>query len=626
MDSKAFIRWALDDARTVEERYTTELLVEQGEIFWCLQRQVPVKTTFAERMERNRERELNPAYDPRYSEESLIRAAEHLVQAKDWNLDSQRPIRSVEPLRFLTSLESFAMHRNSEVADYSPLAELPALRVLKIGWFTNPLGQRHCEDYTFLARCTALRELMVGFNAHWPDFTGLGSLSQLETLTLSGNLLAMPRGITFPNVRRAYFHCHAPRGAECCRPPATPRLRNPHPRRRRIARWHREDAQLAQSHAARPLPQLRTAHRPLGELTWLNVEPVGHLDTPHIPRDVAPLARLPKLHYFGIGSKLFTPENRCMPDMPRDYSPLVEAPALHEVAVRACPPVEMEVAAISAGLLPWDDLFLAPEPRPLPTLRMIVAPDSYAPPYRDEHRLPGETGLIDEGLRECEERWVSAYIRNILREYIGHRDWGTLGVTGLSHAMHLTIESFEVVEKLPDILDIVRQALARLRHEYIGTLNISLRIPPPKPSAAQKQLETQFRTAEDEWDFKQRQRDHLEYLDRLHQLELKQQQGQEIDPGEFSPTEPDPYPERPSESDEEDEDEGDGEGNIAIEKKPDPPAHFFDDEEHPLARNYYLWARFTLEEVWFQPRNRGLAIHLMQREPDLDIPDEEKKE
>ena len=30
MDSEDFIRWALDPARTVEERYTTELLVEQS--------------------------------------------------------------------------------------------------------------------------------------------------------------------------------------------------------------------------------------------------------------------------------------------------------------------------------------------------------------------------------------------------------------------------------------------------------------------------------------------------------------------------------------------------------------------------------------------------------------------
>lgn len=623
MDKEAFIRWALDDARTVEERYTVELLVEQGESCWYAKRQIFKLMTIDERMERNRERELNPAYEPRYSEESLVRAVEHLAVAKDWNLDGQRPIRSVEAFRFLTSLESFALHHHSEVTDYSPLAELPALRVLKIGYPGAFFSHVHCEDYTFLARCPALRELMLCFNAHWPDLTGLdgtGALAQIETLTLSGNLLAMPRGAAFPNVRRAHFHCMPLAARNVADLPHLPAC---------------EIFTLAGAQSLEgidKMPNLRNltllgpfrSFAPLtalSELTWLNVEPLGHLDPPRMPRDIAPLARLPRLHYFGIGSKIFTPENRCLPDMPRDYSPLAEAPTLREIAVRACPPVEMEVAAISAGLLPWDDLFLAPEPRPLPPLRMNIAPDSHAPPYREEHRAPGETGLIDEGLRECEGRWVSAFTRNIIREYIGHRDWGTLDAGGLSRSMHLTIESFEVVEKLPDILDLMRQAFARLRHEYISTFNISLRIPPPETSPAQKQLETQFRTAEDDWDFQQRQRDHMEYLERLHQLELKKQQGQEIDPDEFSPAERDPYPERTPEPDEDEEDD-DGEGDIAVEKKPDPPRLFVGDDDHPLAGNYCLWGRLTLGEVWFHPRNRGLAIHLMQRQPDLDLPDE----
>ena len=33
MDTEAFIRWALDDTRTVEDRYTVELLVENGDAF-----------------------------------------------------------------------------------------------------------------------------------------------------------------------------------------------------------------------------------------------------------------------------------------------------------------------------------------------------------------------------------------------------------------------------------------------------------------------------------------------------------------------------------------------------------------------------------------------------------------
>ena len=36
---------------------------------------------------------------------------------------------------------------------------------------------------------------------------------------------------------------------------------------------------------------------------------------------------------------------------------------LRELHVSGCPPLEMEAAIVNAGLRPWDDLLLAPEPR-----------------------------------------------------------------------------------------------------------------------------------------------------------------------------------------------------------------------------------------------------------------------
>jgi len=55
MDSEAFIRWALDKARTVEERYTTELLVEQGVSWWNSRRQIYQREGYEARRERQRQ-------------------------------------------------------------------------------------------------------------------------------------------------------------------------------------------------------------------------------------------------------------------------------------------------------------------------------------------------------------------------------------------------------------------------------------------------------------------------------------------------------------------------------------------------------------------------------------------
>jgi hypothetical protein len=40
MDAEAFIRWALDDARTLEDRYKIELLVDLGVARWYSKRKI----------------------------------------------------------------------------------------------------------------------------------------------------------------------------------------------------------------------------------------------------------------------------------------------------------------------------------------------------------------------------------------------------------------------------------------------------------------------------------------------------------------------------------------------------------------------------------------------------------
>ena len=62
---------------------------------------------------------------------------------------------------------------------------------------------------------------------------------------------------------------------------------------------------------------------------------------------------------------------------------------------------------------------------------------------------------------------------------------------------------------------------------------------------------------------------------------------------------------------------------MAVKKKPDPPPSWFD-TDHPLADQYNMMGVLTLSEVWFSTRSRDLAIYLMHRQPDEDIPEEPK--
>src|SRR4051794_31977598 len=107
-DPEAFIRWAIADARSLEERYTTELLVEEADYMWHLKNNVRHRGTIDQTMARERERFLNPAYQPSYSETSVRRAAEVIAVQREWQLATwaykDRPVRDIAVLRFMPAL------------------------------------------------------------------------------------------------------------------------------------------------------------------------------------------------------------------------------------------------------------------------------------------------------------------------------------------------------------------------------------------------------------------------------------------------------------------------------------------------------------------------------------------
>src|SRR6266446_6704802 len=146
METEAFIRWALDDRRTIEERYTTELLVELAVDRWHWKHKTGRATKWQEKRERDRQRKLNPAYQPSYSEMSLRRAAEMFPDQTETDLghsvSSSRPVRDLAVLPFFPWIEKVTA--GGQVADCAFFAELPCLRTLGFSGSA-------CEDYRPLA-------------------------------------------------------------------------------------------------------------------------------------------------------------------------------------------------------------------------------------------------------------------------------------------------------------------------------------------------------------------------------------------------------------------------------------------------------------------------------------------
>ncbi|KAF0179335.1 MAG: hypothetical protein FD161_1434 [Limisphaerales bacterium] len=608
MDPEVFVRWTLDDARTLEERYTTELLVEECIPTWRWRHKIYRQDPYDACIERKRQRALNPAYQPTYSEESLRRTAEVLPELKSWNHYcgyDERPVRDLKVFRFAPAIEDFRLMR-AELVDLSPLFDLPRLRKLS---FSSML----CEDLGQLGRLHQLRALSLDLERNWPALAGLEKLAQLETISLKGNLLAFPPGISWPNVR-----C----GSLLCEPLAA---RNVHdlPQLPAVEFLTLNGVERLDGIAAfTRLRNLTLEARvrdfaPLADLPHLTSF-ICHADE---PRDVSPLVRVPRLTFisFDLGHK-----RRVVPIAPRDLSPLTDCPHLRTLHVGEGDPLTSEAAAINAGLPSWEDQLLAETPRVLPPLKFAIAPWKHHPPRPAPVPEPGEFDLPDVGLCQCQGAWLSRYLTRVVSEGLDDPDWGEVGADAASRSFHATVESYGVVERFAEIVHWFRVAMTRLRREYHGQIMICLKVPPLKATPAQQEMERKFRDAQEQAEWENRRREREEYLQRLHRYELKKQEGMTIKPEEFAPGDALPLPPPPWESDSEDEDDADGEGDVAVKEKPDPPPSY-DDGEHPLADNYRLMVHLSLAEAWFAPHHRDLAIYLMRRQPDLDIPDEKEE-
>jgi hypothetical protein len=613
MDQAAFIRWALDDARTVEERYTTELLVELGVSRWNARHKIYRSLSLEQIMERNRQRYLNPAYEPRYTAAEVEKAAEALPEFKECvSLGGgyqQRPIRDLKVLAFLTQLEMFWLS-GSEVADVSVFAQLPNLRVLKF-------SSERCLDWRPLAECRALRELELGLDqswwhghTHWPDVTGLERLEQLEKLSLTGNLLMFAPGVCWPKVRTATLRCQPLAAPDLRRLPQLPACEL-----LTLAGVERLDG-IGLFPRLRNL-KLETGVRdfaPLAALEQLTCFECNAFE----PHDVSPLARLPRLQVAAFDTRF---KSTLHLPAPRDFAVLAESPSLRELHVAGCPPVEAEVRMVNSLLTKWNDELLAPAPRPVPdALRFIVAPWKLHPRHNEVITDPEDNGLPDEGLRAAEGRWVARFAAQAISARLGCADWGEATADALCRRLGVEIQAFAVVEKLPEIVAATRSVLAQLRHEYKATIQIHLKSPELKPTPEREQLEQQFRERQEEEEAKIREQEQKELLERLHRYELKKQLGEVIKPEDFAPP-PRPVPPPDDEPEEMDDDDGYGDGDVKVEKKPDPPQLFLDDE-HPLAENYRLYGVLTLAEFWVGNHHRDIAVYLMGRKPDQEFPEE----
>jgi hypothetical protein len=513
-------------------------------------------------------------------------------------------------------LEEVSLSR-TEIADVSPLATLPRLRKLQF-------GSSACKDLRPLGRCTSLRDLRLNLLRHWPDVRGIGDLPELEMLHLEGNLLVFERAV-FRKAKFARLKCEPLEARSVRDLPQVPEC---------------EFLSLGGVETLEGLeafPKLRNftlesateSFEPLTRMQHLTCVTAQDFE----PLDVAPLVRVPGLQFvcFNTGFKTRVP-----PIKPRDLAPLVEAPALRELEVLGNKLLTIEAGAIQAGLPFWDDLYLLPEPRPLPPWRLVACPYQKIPLDHQADRSPGAAELVDLGLRRREVRWAQRLLERAIDRKLGTTDWweredheSFLDIYG-SHfdspprrSIDLEFQSFGLLDKIPLVAEVIRETLARLRPAYHVALNVRLRSPRLKPTRAQIELEKKRQRERDDEEYEREHKEREDYLERLHRYELSKQQGAAIKPEEFAPAAPTP-PADPAPEEDEDDDTA-NEADVAVKKKPDPAEDLRDEDEHPHAEAYRLHAHFILDGCYVPVQQKGVAEYLFRQPCNEVIQDDERE-
>ncbi len=586
-----FYQWTIDPARTSDELYTAELLIEHGWRLYRHKHKHPFEFNWDAIHRLRRERDENPAYRSRIARAHLEGTVEMWADIKVMPdaCGSERPIRDLSALRFFPHIEEISIHC-CEVADLSPIVGLRSLRRLNLAEYISPVGHA-LVDLSPIAGMPQLAEVKLNLDSPWPDLSALATLPALRELNFTGNLLALAAVHSLPAVETAGFDC----GQYWTTP-------------------------LRDLHGLPAMPCVRQLW--VGKNSCINLTGTTTLDGverfPHLVnltisgvfRDLRPLEALRELTYLSLASELCTDlrplatlpclrEITLIRERPLDIEPLAAAPALREVSLPRCLILETELGALHAGLPPWSEDFLAPEPRPLPPLRWFrydakndesnLIHGNMADSNPREKRYAG-----DPALRSAESRWISAEIRRRLDALLGE-GWNTS-----PSIYNLIIQRFQDVQRLPEIVECLRHFSAACLDPLRYFVSVEPHGDIPKDGWGRRRKRepgsldwldhgtTLDEEIQEREEHRRHREEHLRRLEREHRHEILRQQGHPIDPKDFSPPTgidglgaPEPLPDEPEDdapagaasagfdTNEGDEDEEEG-GGIA-EPPPPPP-------------------------------------------------------
>lgn len=613
--SDDFLTWARDPGRTLEERYGLLRLVE-----FAIHRYGPRDDKAYldfDRIRKMREaRRFNPAYSPTIDDAKLEITARHLAEIEALDLDEwgdERPIRNLDFLAFMPGLKELKL-RGIEIDRLDCLRHLPALHTLTI-------RSDEVEDYSALATCRELRELIIATAHPWPVLSGIETLPCLEILRWQSDGRALVGVPELPALKFMQLgKMSTNRDLSLC-------LRDFHQLPEMPLLEHFEGGPLYRLDGIGRYPRLR----------YLLIQ--GHF------KSLEPLADLPALTHLRLESDRIQSLERlsAMPrlfhlallsERPQDWTPLMDLEPLREVYHFHDIHSSFDLGTLRMLMPSLDEVFALPEPRALAPMCLRVLGKNDTKQGSDKPfspRFPDGPGGWDgnAGMQGSEARWGERHFHEALRqggwlklqgvridmnEVTRFELFSAYSYPKFSRSVGVTILKSEAIGRIRGIFECLRGALALTRYPW--QVHITLNVDPdadewdeswkttPEKSYAEEMVEVE-RNLEHK-----RLRNQIRYNDELR-LKLHEELGN--DPGEFRPS-PLPSDDPDGELDDEDEPEDDDsdEGGIA---EYDPETAGQDEkwlEDVAISDPNHFWSGltclFTLTEegVFMRLESRGL--------------------
>jgi hypothetical protein len=580
--TKDFLKWVSDPARTDDDLFSVELLIE----IMRHRRDWPFpdrKVSFEEQLEVLKARGSDPAYRPCLDREEVEELARQIPQVTQFSCNgmSDRAPTNLTALSFfpeLTTVNLTAPH----ISDLSPLAPLQ-----KLAWLTiidgNHPGHAQPLDLGRCGEMPELERLSLSLRHPWPALSAIGRWPIRELRLLTINILALDEVTEFPNAELV-----------------------------EINDWPNTDCGLRDLRRFTAMPKVkrlrlyRTASLEGIERypTLLNLTIGGAFS------DLEPLTRLPKLTALTLSGEHFTDltpltrmlrlrELHLMRERPIDLGLLIDVPELRRVRFSQCAIMRTEVAALNAGLPPETADFETPEPRPLGPLKFYrlsnenkAGIEFFAARDKNASEVREKAYDGDAAMMQSEGRSFREALHRKLNKLLGRR-WGIVTVhEGLNNAgdLSLAFKRYQDTVRIREILQFLREESARCRYPWVFRINVEPHGDMSYELEQLRELEEQKNEQEEYWLAKyyrpetalkedaeqlQRHEERYKYLEAEHRLQLQKEQGMTITP----PSAPSVDPGSPSSDDEDEEEEED----LAEEELLSAPSSDDDDDQGGVA-------------------------------------------